>query len=72
MVILDTIWTRRKRISDQRLAICKTCEHLDQKRLKCRKCGCFMEFKSHLPYVECPIGKWGSINIDDVDMSQEN
>ena len=71
MVKLDTIWTRRKAISEDRLKICRTCEHFIAHSAKCSKCGCFMEYKSLLPYVECPIGKWKIINIDESD-TQEN
>jgi hypothetical protein len=71
MVKLDTIWTRRKAISEDRLEICRTCEHFIAHNAKCSKCGCFMEYKSLLPYVECPIGKWKIINTDESD-TQEN
>ena len=65
MLKLDTIWTRRKSIKDDRLEICKTCEFYNHESTKCRKCGCFMEYKAMLPYVDCPIGKWGAINTDE-------
>lgn len=71
MLKLDTIWTRRKAIADDRLVICNTCEHYDKTSKKCKKCGCFMEYKAMLPYVDCPMGKWGVINTDDSD-TQEN
>ena len=71
MLKLDTIWTRRKAIADDRLNICNTCEHYDKPIKKCKKCGCFMEYKAMLPYVDCPVGKWGVINTDDSD-TQEN
>ena len=46
------------RLSDERMAICNECEHLEQQSKKCKMCGCFMEYKTKLPYVSCPIGKW--------------
>jgi hypothetical protein len=65
MVKLDTIWTRRKDISEERLSICRTCDFFNQTSTRCSKCGCFMEYKSLLLYVDCPIGKWGAINTDE-------
>jgi len=71
MLKLDTIWTRRKAISEERLKICHKCEFLRKRDSLCQKCGCFMEYKTLLPYVDCPIGKWGIINTDESD-TQEN
>lgn len=71
MLKLDTIWTRRKTISDERLKICGKCEFYISSSSKCVKCGCFMNYKTMLPYVDCPIGKWGVINTDESD-TQEN
>lgn len=62
VILLDTIWTRRKRISEERLKICRSCIHIDLARMKCQKCGCFMEYKSLLPNAECPIEKWNEIS----------
>ena len=48
-------------VSQQRLAVCMTCEHLKDKytlRKRCAVCGCFMEAKSRLPGMSCPLGKW--------------
>jgi translation initiation factor 2 gamma subunit (eIF-2gamma) len=71
MLKLDTIWTRRKDISEERLKICNQCEHFQHNNSKCKKCGCFMNYKTMLPYVDCPIGKWGIINTEESD-TQEN
>ena len=58
MVKLDTVFTRAKELSEKRLEICKTCEHLTS-HMRCNKCGCFMNYKTLIPSSECPIGKWG-------------
>lgn len=29
-----------------------------------------MEYKALLPYVDCPIGKWGIINTDETDTQE--
>jgi len=72
MLKLDTIWTRRKAIADERLKICGECEHFNPQSTKCRKCGCFMNYKAMLPYVDCPIGKWGIINTVESDTQELN
>lgn len=65
IILLDTIWTRRKKIADERLAICSSCPEYNAETTKCYKCGCFMSYKAMLPYVECPLHKWESINTED-------
>ncbi len=48
-------------VSKQRLAVCMTCEHLKDKhtlRKRCAVCGCFMEAKSRMTGMNCPLGKW--------------
>lgn len=39
-----------------RMDICGACEFFANQR--CTKCGCFMEAKSRLMSLKCPIGKW--------------
>lgn len=43
---------------EYRLNICLSCEHLNQRLVKCKKCGCFMKLKTTLKSAKCPIGKW--------------
>ena len=43
---------------EARLDICNSCEWLDKRLVKCRKCGCFMKLKSTLKQASCPLGKW--------------
>jgi len=68
--ILDTIWTRRKKIADERLKVCKSCPEFNVETTKCYKCGCFMSYKAFLPYVSCPLQKWDAINIEEDKESQ--
>lgn len=42
---------------EKRFSICKTCDELYDGG-RCRKCGCFMEVKSKLAGMKCPINKW--------------
>jgi hypothetical protein len=72
MPILDTIFTRKYKMSQDRLKICGECEHFEPKRQnRCLKCRCFMNFKTLLPSAECPIKKWGKINTDDIVLTEE-
>ena len=66
MVELDTTWTRRRKIADERMAICKTCEHLENFR-RCNKCGCFMDAKTMFMDSECPLDKWGSKTLGEIN-----
>lgn len=43
-------------LKEERLEICKKCEHLNQHT--CSKCGCFVSFRASLNYKSCPIKKW--------------
>jgi hypothetical protein len=61
MIELVTIWTKRKKISEERLEICKTCEKYEHRTSRCDKCGCFMKAKTLFMDVECPLGKWGKV-----------
>lgn len=47
-----------RQMSEERLAICETCEHINKKNMQCLKCRCFMEYKTVIPSSKCPIGKW--------------
>jgi hypothetical protein len=44
--------------------MCKACPELIKLTTQCKKCGCFMDAKTELPHAECPLGKWGRVNID--------
>lgn len=45
-------------LQKERMAICKSCEHLLKPLNQCTKCGCFMDAKTRLPNASCPIHKW--------------
>ena len=59
MAILKAIFRDRFKVSEQRLEHCRQCEFLEERTMRCKKCGCFLEAKTLLPWTECPIGKWG-------------
>lgn len=41
-----------------RLEICLSCPELIKVVNQCKKCGCFMEYKTKLKAAKCPLGKW--------------
>lgn len=45
-------------VQNQRYDICLTCENFIPITTTCKKCGCFMKFKTKLKSGSCPIGKW--------------
>lgn len=45
-------------LASSRYSICKQCPELIKLTKQCKKCGCFMEFKTKLNGAVCPIGKW--------------
>lgn len=64
----------RKRLLDvavKRLEICSTCEHLFQPTKTCKKCGCFMLVKTKVPFVDCPVHKWGKMNEENNGLPKE-
>jgi len=58
MPILDTVFTRRNNISKERLQICNDCEFYNKDNSKCKKCGCFMNYKTLIMSSSCPLNKW--------------
>lgn len=45
-------------LAKYRLDICNSCEFLNKKTIRCKKCGCFMKLKTTLQGAMCPEGKW--------------
>jgi hypothetical protein len=41
-----------------RLAICEGCEFFHAPSKRCKKCGCFLKWKTAWRSQSCPIGKW--------------
>jgi hypothetical protein len=48
---------------DRRLAICHACELFDGVQGRCRKCGCFGDWKTWIASQQCPLWKWGTCAI---------
>lgn len=50
-------------IGTQRLSICKSCPEFINATNQCKECKCFMTLKTKLPNAECPLKKWGKVDI---------
>lgn len=47
-----------QKLSEKRMAICKTCDQFKPFLNRCGVCGCLMSLKSLFPSEKCPEGKW--------------
>ena len=65
MVKLMTPFIKILKMSEDRLNVCRSCEHFEENTSRCKQCGCFMELKTRIPFVECPVGKWGKMEEED-------
>jgi hypothetical protein len=53
------------KIQEERMSICLGCPELIKATKQCKKCGCIMELKTKLPHAECPLQKWGKIQLEE-------
>lgn len=42
----------------RRYAICEGCEFFHSPSKRCKKCGCFLKWKTAWRSQTCPVGKW--------------
>jgi hypothetical protein len=47
-----------KKEKTTRLEICKSCDFFDKESERCKKCGCYLKWKTGWRSQSCPIGKW--------------
>jgi len=47
-----------KRMSEERLSICQSCEFYNAASHRCKACGCFMKVKVLFKQSKCPHNKW--------------
>jgi hypothetical protein len=47
-------------VKQQRLNICKSCEHYDASQIRCKSCGCFLLTKASFSLDSCPLKKWNN------------
>lgn len=51
-------------VFEQRMSVCKGCEHFNSEKIKCKECGCQLIHKASDALESCPLKKW--------DMDQES
>ncbi|NDB62206.1 hypothetical protein EB001_27770 [bacterium] len=56
---LNTIGAKRRKMSEERMSICRECPELEPELARCKMCGCFMKGKTLFKDSKCPLGKWG-------------
>ena len=59
-ITIYIMFGRRTHIDEyiNRLSICKDCEHFDNVKWSCKKCGCYLDKKAKMNTESCPDGKW--------------
>jgi hypothetical protein len=45
-------------VYQNRLSVCRSCEHFFKPTTQCKKCGCFMKIKTAMKDASCPVKKW--------------
>ena len=50
-------------IQKERYDMCLSCPELIKMTKQCKKCGCFMAAKTKLAKAECPLNKWGQVEV---------
>jgi len=51
-------------VREKRMDICRACDYYDDRQIRCRHCGCFLEHKARFAIDSCPIGKWKETDED--------
>ena len=51
-----------RKVTANRMEICRACNHFDQLTTQCSQCLCIMSLKTTFANVKCPLDKWGEHN----------
>jgi hypothetical protein len=51
-----------KEIKEKRMDICKQCDRYDPEQIRCKECGCLLEYKTDFALDSCPLKKWNESN----------
>lgn len=76
---MDGLKITSEKERNKRFSICEACEHFDELKTTCNKCGCYLVKKTSWRTSSCPIGKWGpeeiktdgGIILADLDLPQK-
>jgi hypothetical protein len=56
---LDYNYNVDSEVFQERFNHCKTCEHFNPEKVKCKECGCHLPSKLLEAFENCPVDKWG-------------
>ena len=45
-------------LKKERMNICRKCEFFSARQERCKKCGCWLDYKTKFSASTCPIDKW--------------
>ena len=45
-------------LKEERMSICKKCEHYSARQVRCKECGCWLVQKIKFTSSKCPIERW--------------
>jgi hypothetical protein len=45
-------------VHNERMKICKQCDHYREQSQTCEICGCYMPLKTTMANMKCPVDKW--------------
>ena len=56
------------------MSACLTCKHRNEKKNKCKVCGCYLDLKTkaaenwnpkklRIEITHCPLGKWNDLDV---------
>ena len=67
MHLLKSVFKKRFKVSEERLTFCRQCDRFNATTSRCNECGCYMEYRTLLPFAYCPLGLWDIYVSDDPD-----
>ena len=45
-------------LKEERMEVCKKCEHYSARQVRCKECGCWLVQKIKFTNSKCPIDRW--------------
>jgi hypothetical protein len=49
-------------VKENRMQICRECDRYDSEQIRCKECGCMLEYKTTFALDSCPLKKWDESN----------
>ena len=70
--VVSNPYIASEQVKQERLNTCFICDRYDDKRQRCKECGCFVRAKVIFSVNSCPIGKWNSIAVNNTKQKEIN